>query len=212
MRLRAHRSITMSEVRKPAVPSEVPVLSTAEMDAEATKIRLQSEKLKLQRELLELEKLTADLESIRAKKANKEQAAQNVQESLKFQINDRKKHEELCTHMKGGGAEDLLNGAISRGQDFNNYAMIEHTLMSGCRFRLCQRCGRTWFPMDADYKWAMSRPTKNTASSACVSPGLTTNRGSVEQGGQRLVSEIPHENVAVPHSAKNTAWSPEDSL
>lgn len=168
-------------------------MTQEQIDAETSRVRLESEKLKLQRELLELEKLTSDIEGIRVKRANSTMAAESNTESLNHGIADRKNHEEQCTHMKGGASEDLLHGAISRGTDSTNYAMITHTLITGVRFRMCQRCGRTWFPMDPDYKWAMSRPSKNSESGSCSLQGLIRDRSQI-----RVVSEIPHTNVAPP--------------
>jgi|SRR5690348_11280720 len=171
---------------------KVRTLTQAEIDLEASSIRLASEKLKLQREQLEIEKLESDIAKIRAEKARTAMSHETVEEALKFASEDRRWHEENCTHMKGGSSESLLNNAPSQGQDATNYAMIQHTLTTGVTFRLCQRCGRTWFPNDPDYRWAMSRPTKNSPSTGCPSPGLVRNRKSVAEGGPRLVSEIPH--------------------
>lgn len=188
-------NIKLPPVNNPALneAKSVKQMSQAEIDTETSRIRLESEKLKLQRELLELEKLTADIETIRVKKTNRTMSAETNTKSLEFQISDRRNHEEQCTHMKGGASEELLHGAISKGTDSTNYAMITHTLVTGVCFRMCQRCGRTWFPKDSDYKWAMTRPSKNSPSGSCSLQGLITDRSQI-----RLESEIPHRNVAPP--------------
>lgn len=167
--------------------------SQTDIDLETSKLRLQSEQLKLRRELLELEKLTSDIEKLRAEKAVSSYAAETVQESVKFQIQSKTEHEEACNHRKGGEATQLLGGAPSMGSDGNNYAVLQHTLTSGVVFRMCLRCGRTWFPRDPDYKWAMRLPTRNSPSTGSPSPGLTRHPERV-----RMVSEIPHKQIANP--------------
>jgi len=179
-------------------------LSQAEIDREASIIRLQSEKLKLKRELLELEKLTSDIETIRADKASLAYAHETVEDSVRFQMESRREHEEACNHRKGGEATTLLGGAPSMGSDGNNYAVIQHTFTSGVIFRMCQRCGRTWFPQDPDYKWAMRLPSRNKASTGSPSPGLTKHPERVRQ-----VSEIAHRSIANPEQQFNSQ-GPED--
>ncbi|MGH7744530.1 MAG: hypothetical protein ACREQ5_06885 [Candidatus Dormibacteria bacterium] len=202
----------MSEIKPNQLPNikavtmaqqgeELPkVLTLDEVAREEALVRLQAEKVRLQREQMELEKLQHDIEIIRAEKAKATMSHGTVEEALDYAREDRKWHEENCTHMKGGSSESLLNNAPSQGQDASNYAMIQHTLTTGVTFRMCQRCGRTWFPKDADYRWAMSRPTKNSPSTGCPSPGLVRNRKSTAEGGVRLESEIPHkvQPMAVP--------------
>jgi hypothetical protein len=163
-----------------------------QLDRETSVLRLQAEQLRLEREQLELKKLRSDIEKIDAEKARHSMSHETVEESLRYGRQDREWHENACTHMKGGSSESLLNGAPSQGQDASNYAMIDHTLTTGVRFRLCQRCGRTWFPKDPDYRWAMSRPSKNSPSTGCPSPGLVRNHKSEAEGGPRMTSEIPH--------------------
>jgi hypothetical protein len=188
-------------IKLPDVPGETVIVKTMtqiEIDQETSLVKLKTEKLRLQREQLELEKLTADIEKIRAERAQSAMSHETVEESLAY----ARKHDEInqngCTHMKGGASEALLHGAISKGEDAGNYALIDHTFTTGVRFRLCQRCGKTWFPADPDYRWAMSRPTRNSPSSGCPSPGLVQDLNKpVERGGRRLVSEIPHK-VAPP--------------
>lgn len=173
-------------------------LSQAEIDRQTSLIRLQGEKLKLKKELLELEKLTSDIEKIRAKNAEAAMSHETVEDSLKYATESLKNHQNLCTHMKGSSAESMLHNAPAQGTDAGNYALIDHTFTTGVRFRMCLRCGKTWFPRDPDYRWAMSRPTKNSPSTGCPSPGLIQDRNKpVERGGVRLVSEIPHD-VAPP--------------
>lgn len=171
-------------------------MSQEDIDRETSKVRLEAEKIKLRKELLELEKLTSDIETIRTQRAKSTMSAESVQDALSHSIEERKNHEEGCTHMKGGASEDLLHGAISRGTDSTNYAFITHVLPWGIRFRMCQRCGRTWFPGDIDYKWAMSRPSKNSASGSCAISGLIRNvKQKIASGEIRTKSEIPHTNV-----------------
>lgn len=196
----------MSEIKAPvniktpvtAAPvSEAAAASNEELSADAlarkeSLIRLQTEELRLERERLTLKKLRRDIELMDAQDAKQSMSHETVEEALKFANDDRRWHEENCTHMKGGSSESLLNNAPSQGQDATNYAMIQHTLTTGVTFRLCQRCGRTWYPKDPDYRWAMSRPTKNSPSTGCPSPGLVRNRKSTAEGGVRLESEISH--------------------
>ena len=179
-----------------AVEPEQP-LSAEAIAREESLVRLQTEKLRMKREQMELERLEADIAKIHAEKAKMAMSHDAVEDALKFATEDRRWHEENCTHMKGGSSESLLNNAPSQGQDASNYAMIQHTLTTGVTFRMCTRCGRTWFPKDLDYRWAMSRPTKNSASTGCPSPGLVRNRKSTAEGGVRLESEIPHRVQAV---------------
>jgi len=181
-----------------AEPPVMKALTQEEIDRESSMVRLQSEKLRLQREQLEIEKLQDDIMKIRAAKANASMSSETVQESLGYSIEDRQNHETLCTHMKGGSSESLLHNAPSQGTDSGNYALIDHTFTQGVRARFCQRCGKSWWPNDPDYRWAMTRPSKNSPSTGCPSPGLVRDRKKpVEKGGVRLTSEIPHK-VAPP--------------
>ncbi len=161
--------------------------SRAEIDAEATLIRLEVEKLKLEKEKLELEKLRNDVLEIRRKQEQQRVSRETVQASLDFALEKRISDETLCTHMKGGDSGSMMNGGPAQGNDTSNYAMFQHTLTTGVTFRLCSRCGKTWFPKDPDYRWAMTRPTRNSPSTGCPSPGLTRNPKFV-----RVRSEVPH--------------------
>lgn len=181
-------------------PEQERVLSQTEIDRETSLIRLRSEKLRLVKEQLELEKLEDDIQNIRNAKAKSVMSHETVEESLRYDREHKEWIENACTHMKGGSSESLLGGAPSQGNDAGNYAMIDHTLTTGVRFRMCQRCPRTWFPNDPDYKWAMSRPTKNSPSTGCPSPGLVRNRKSTAEGGPRMESEIPHRVRPTPDS------------
>lgn len=170
-----------------------PQMSQEEIDRETSLARLQLEKLRLQKETLELEKLTNDIERIRQERADATMSHETVEESLKYAREFQENHETACTHMKGGSSESLLHGAPSQGTDSGNYCMIDHTFTTGVRARFCQRCPKSWWPKDPDYRWAMSRPTKNSPSTGCPSPGLVQDRNKpVEKGGVRMVSEIPH--------------------
>ena len=195
-------SVQNSPVNVEPVAADV-VLTQADIDLETSKVRLEAEKLKLKRELLELEKLTADVERLRSERAKSAISHETVEDALSFQRQTDERNQNLCTHMKGGESTQLLHGAPSMGNDSGNYAMIDHTFTHGVRFRMCQRCGKTWFPNDPDYRWAMSRPTRNSASSGCPSPGLVpeaNRRKPVEKGGPRLTSEIPHKVQPQPDS------------
>jgi hypothetical protein len=161
--------------------------SQAELDSEMTLIRLENEKLRLEKEKLELEKLRKDVMDIRRKQEEERVSRETVQESLGF---DREKHitdETYCTHMKGGDSSTMMNGGPAQGNDTSNYAFMQHTLTTGVTFRLCQRCGKTYFPKDPDYRWAMTRPTRNSASTGCPSPGLVRNPKNIQ-----LRSEFEH--------------------
>ena len=146
---------TAEAVLEAAIPE-----SQGDIDRETSKIRLQTEKLKLKRELLELEKLTDDIEKIREEKSNLAYAHDTVEDSIKYQKESMRANQEACTHKKGGEATQLLGGAPSMGDNANNYALLTHTFTSGVIFRMCMRCGRTWFPKDPDYNWAMRLPSK----------------------------------------------------
>ena len=180
------------------------IQTQAEIDRETSMLRLQTEKLKLKRELLELEKLTGDIEKSRAEAASSAYAHETVEDSIKFQTDSRREHEEACNHKKGGEAITLLGGAPSMGSDGNNYAVIQHQFTSGVTFRMCLRCARTWFPQDPDYKWAMRLPTRNSPSTGSPSPGLTRHPERV-----RRVSEIPHKAIANPEANSFNSSGPE---
>ena|SRR5208282_5483 len=176
------------------------LVEAADVVIDESSIRLKTEQVKLQKEILELQKLEEDLEVARLNKkklkydsqqideklAKKAMSHESVESSIRYQTEDRQRHEEACNHRKGGASESLLGGAPSTG-DSAQYAMIQHTFTSGVVFRMCLRCGRTWFPQDPDYKWAMSRPTKNSPSTGSPSPGLVRHPENV-----RRVSEIAH--------------------
>lgn len=159
----------------------------AQLDSEMTIIRLETEKLRLEKEKLELEKLKKDVLDIRRKQEAERMSQETVQDALKFENERQVNHETLCTHMKGGQSETMLGNAPSQGNDSANYCVIDHTFSTGVRFRMCQRCGKTWFPRDADYREAMSWPTRNTASKAAVVAGLVTNWANAQ-----MKSSLPH--------------------
>lgn len=184
-----------NEVPKGTVPvdasklSGIKVKSQSQIDEETSIVRLELEQAKLEREKLELEKLKHDIAKIRSEREAQQMSSASVQDSLAHTREDRIDHETLCTHMKGGNADAMLHGAPAQGNNQNNYAMIQHSLTTGVTFRMCQRCGKTWFPKDPDYRWAMTRPTLNSPSTGCPSPGLVKFPDKV-----RVESEVPHKN------------------
>jgi len=161
--------------------------SQSDIDAEASLIRLEQEQLKLEMDKLNLEKLKHDIAVIRSKNEQQAVSREAVQDTLAHQNKTSFEHESGCTHMKGGNADQMLRGAPAQGNDQNNYALNQHTLTTGVTFRLCFRCGKTWFPQDPDYKWAMTRATRNSPSTGCPSPGLVRYPEKVQRK-----SYIPH--------------------
>jgi hypothetical protein len=169
------------------IPASVRTRSQDELNAEMTLVRLETEKLRLEKEKLELERLRNDVLEIRRKQEAQRVSRETVQESLGYAIEKRISDETLCTHMKGGDSGSMMNGGPAQGNDTSNYAMFQHTLTTGVTFRLCSRCGKTWFPKDPDYRWAMTRPTRNSPSTGSPSPGLVRNPANV-----RVRSEVEH--------------------
>jgi hypothetical protein len=176
----------------PAVPATpiVKVRSQEDIDSAASLVKLQLEQLRLEKETLELEKLKNDILAIRRDKEAQAVAREAVQESLDFEKNTRMHNETYCTHMKGGDSSQMMHGAPAQGDNTSNFAMWQHTLTTGITFRMCSRCGKTWFPKDPDYNWAMRCPTRNSPSTGSPSPGLVRNPKQV-----RMVSEVPHRAV-----------------
>jgi hypothetical protein len=174
------------------VPPAAEVKSPNEFAREESELRVQAEKLRIKRELMEIEKLEYDLMKIKQTQAHEKVTHEQVEAVIADTNRDKENQESACNHMKGGASESFQPGQVVMGNDASNYCMIDHTFSSGVRFRLCQRCGKTWFPKDFDYRWAMSRPSKNTRSIAAGGPALVRNNGPVETGGPRMVSEIPH--------------------
>ncbi len=173
------------------IPASTRTKTQQEIDQEMSLIRLETEKLRLEKEKLDLEKLTNDIQAIRRKNEAQKIARETVQESLDYERNTRIHNETYCTHMKGGDSGSMMHGGPAQGNDASNYAMIQHTLTTGVTFRMCSRCGKTWFPKDPDYRWAMTRPTRNSPSTGSPSPGLVRNVRHV-----RLISEVPHQRPA----------------
>jgi len=180
------------------VPKPNEVKSQSELDQEESELRVQAEKLRMKRELMEIEKLEYDLSKIKQEAAREKVTHDQVEAVLSDTRADTENLQSACNHQKGGASEDFRSGAVVMGNDATNYALIDHTFSSGVRFRMCQRCGKTWFPKDFDYRWAMSRPTKNSRSIAAGGPALVRNRGPVEKGGPRMESEIPHRSQPKP--------------
>lgn len=179
--------IPVSKSTEELVSPTTRLKSQKELDAEMTLIRLETEKLRLEREKLELEKLRNDVLEIRQQQETERVSREAVQESLEFATEKRISDETNCTHMKGGDSGSMMNGGPAQGNDASNFALIQHTLTTGVTFRMCLRCGKTFFPKDPDYRWAMTRPTRNSPSSGSPSPGLVRNHKQV-----RVVSEVPH--------------------
>jgi len=165
----------------------VRVKSQAEIDAAVSAVRLEKEELELEMQKLTLQKLRHDIAVINQHNEQAAMSREAVQDSLKHGDATEFEKESLCTHMKGGNADQMLRGAPAQGNDQNNFAMFQHTLTTGVTFRLCSRCGKTWFPGDPDYKWAMTRSTKNSPSTGCPSPGLIRFPEKVQRK-----SYIPH--------------------
>jgi hypothetical protein len=176
----------------PQVDPDLKVLSQSEIDVEHSLIRLKTERLRLEREQLELIKLTNDVGEIKRKNENAQMNRQAAQDALNFERETRISNETYCTHMKGGDSATMMHGGPAQGNNASNYAVIDHTFTTGVRIRLCQRCGKTWFPGDPDYRLAMSWPTRNSPSSGSPSPGLVRVAKNV-----RLVSEVPHRSIPV---------------
>jgi hypothetical protein len=179
--------IPVSKSLDELVPVATRLKSQAELDSEMTLVRLETEKLRLEKEKLELEKLRNDVLKIRTQQETERISRETVQESLDFTIEKRIFDETNCTHMKGGNSESMMNGGPAQGNDASNYALIQHTLTTGVTFRMCLRCGKTYFPKDPDYRWAMTRPTRNSPSTGSPSPGLVKNSSQV-----RVKSEVEH--------------------
>lgn len=179
---------TQAQQAKPIVR----VRSQAELDADASLVKLELETLRLEREKLELEKLRNDILEIRRGNESQRVAREAVQESLTFERNTRIYNETYCTHMKGGDSNQMMHGSPAQGDNASNYAMWQHTLTTGVTFRMCSRCGKTWFPKDPDYRWAMRCPTRNSPSTGSPSPGLVRNPKNV-----RMVSEVPHQSIPI---------------
>jgi hypothetical protein len=175
------------------VPAFQRTKTQAEIDLETTLIRLESEKLRLEKEKLELEKLKNDVLTIRREQEQQRVSRETVQESLDFAREKRINDETYCTHMKGGDSATMMNGGAAQGNDTSNFAMWQHTLTTGVTFRMCSRCGKTWFPKDPDYRWAMTRPTRNSPSTGSPSPGLVRVPKNV-----RTQSEVPHKAPQIP--------------
>jgi hypothetical protein len=179
-------------VSKPAeelVDLSLRVKTQSEIDSEMTLIRLQAEKLRLEKETLELEKLRKDVLDIRREQEQAKVSRETVQESLEYERNTTITNETYCTHMKGGDSGKMMHGAPAQGNDASNYALIQHTLTTGITFRMCLRCGKTWFPKDHDYRWAMTRPTWNSPSTGSPSPGLVRFGSKVQ-----VKSNLPHKS------------------
>ena len=179
--------IPVSKTTDELVAPATRLKSQKELDAEMTLIRLETEKLRLEKEKLELEKLRNDVLEIRRTQETERISRETVQESLNFVTEKRIQDETDCTHMKGGDSQTMMNGGAAQGNDASNYALIQHTLTTGVTFRMCLRCGKTFFPKDPDYRWAMSRPTRNSPSTGSPSPGLVRNPQHV-----RVKSEVEH--------------------
>ena len=171
-------------------PISTRTLSQAEIDSQASLVKLELETLRLEKEKLELEKLKKDIQDIRRGQEAQKIARETVQESLNYERDTRIHNETYCTHMKGGNSETMMHGAPAQGNDSANYSMWQHTLTTGVTFRMCSRCGKTWFPKDPDYRWAMSCPTRNSPSTGSPSPGLIRHPDRV-----RVKSELPHKAI-----------------
>lgn len=161
-----------------------------EIDREESQLRIEAEKLRIRRELMEIKKLEHDLAKIAQQEALEQVSHEQVEAVLSDTRRETEAIQSACNHMKGGTAEDFRSGAVVMGNNAMNYAMIDHTFSSGVRFRMCQRCGKTWFPKDFDYRWAMSRPSKNSRSIAAGGPSLVRFRDP--ERAPRMESEIPH--------------------
>ena len=123
---------------------------------------------------------------------------------LKNTAASQKKHQDGCSHRKGGrGIEALQKG----GTDASDHSLIKHLLPWNEWYIRCQRCGKTWKPPHAedydlktpegkesfeqakvDYKWATDAPTGNTAST-----GITFQYHSEDD--DRSAKEFVHDTV-----------------
>jgi len=98
--------------------------------------------------------------------------ARRVGRVLKKDKELRDKKQSECTHMKNGVVFELtrdgIGDALSRGTNFQDYAVIKHQMFWGDIWVRCLRCGKWWKPGDEDYKKALQFPTRNTTSSSII--------------------------------------------
>ena len=93
----------------------------------------------------------------------------------------QKKHQDGCSHRKGGRSIEALQKG---GTDASDHCILHHLLPNNEWWLRCMRCGRTWRPVHSEdynltvpaereafeqakaaYKWALEAPTNNSPSS-----------------------------------------------
>lgn len=121
------------------------------------------EALRLEREKLELEDLRTKVEETRKRKEARLRAAEQQERDIKEAQRQEKLRQEACQHRKGGtDLEGIVNG------NSPDYSIIKHMMPWGELFVMCTRCQKQWRPGDSDYAKAVSLPTDNQQSGACL--------------------------------------------
>jgi hypothetical protein len=176
----------MFEEKKPFLPPNVKPLADKEL-MEAENSSLTNDQLQRKLMLIDIESRASQAELTRHQTAQfkMKQAEQKDKfwsrgRELKNTAASQKKHQDGCSHRKGGRSIEALQRG---GTDASDHSLIRHLLPHNEWFVRCQRCGKTWRPphvedfdlktvegkaafeqAKVDYKWAMEAPTNNTPS------------------------------------------------
>ena len=134
------------------------------MDEQIERLNINEQKdrkeLQYEKERLELEQLRAEVRTLKQKEAVEILRKKNQQRQAEITAINEKTKQAGCNHKTGG--EGLR--ALSTGGDDPNYCLAKNQYPWGVMHVLCQRCGKEWKPGDPDYDWAMTAPTKYSAT------------------------------------------------
>ena len=196
----------MSEEQKPKKLSDKELMETENS-------LLSNEQLQRKLMLIDIESRASQAELTRHQTAQfKMKQAENKDKflsrgrELENTKRSQKKHQDNCSHRKGGrGIEALQKG----GTDASDHSLIKHLLPHNEWFVRCQRCGKTWRPPHAEdfdlktadgkaafeqakseYKWAMEAPTNNIPST-----GITFKHESEDDDrtAKQFVHDVMHD-------------------
>lgn len=115
--------------------ADVDTLTTDELNRRSLLIDIDHKELN--RELVK-----SQTEQLRMKQAQNRDKFFSRGQELKKTSADQNKHQNQCSHRKGGRSVE----ALQRGGNAADFAVIRHILPNAELWQRCQRCGKTWRP------------------------------------------------------------------
>ena len=139
----------MSDEIKPVQDPKLPRKKTAKELIDASIDDLSIEELERRTAVIKAAQAEADLQDVKDRLDERKNKREMIKDrflsrgkELQKTAVDQKKHQDNCSHRKGGRGLD----ALQKGGTASDYAVIRHLLPWNEWYQRCQRCGKTWKP------------------------------------------------------------------